>query len=84
MSENNKDKEPLALDVIMAAIDGDEGALRVVVKHYEEYITALSMKRLFDEGGEQYLFVDEDMRRELEMRLIIRVLTFKPKKPTAA
>jgi vacuolar-type H+-ATPase subunit C/Vma6 len=83
MSES-KHKEPLALSVVMAACGGDEDALRAVVKHYEGYITALSMKRLFDEDGEQYLFVDEELRRELETRLITKVLTFKPLSPKAA
>jgi hypothetical protein len=37
-----------------------------------------------DEDGEQYLFVDEELRRELETRLITKVLTFKPLAPKAA
>jgi hypothetical protein len=83
MSEN-KHKEPLALSVVTAACGGDEDALRAVVKHYEGYITALSMKRIFVEDGEKYLFVDEELRRELETRLITKVLTFKPLAPKAA
>jgi hypothetical protein len=67
----------LALDVILAAIKGDEGAMRAVVKHYESYINALSMRRLYDEDGVQYLFMDEELRRELELRLLTKVATFK-------
>jgi hypothetical protein len=84
MTSETKHKEPLALSVITAAIGGDDDALRAVVKHFEGYITALSMKRLYDEDGEQYLFVDAELRRELETKLITKVLTFKPLAPKAA
>jgi hypothetical protein len=63
----------------MAAVGGDAGAIHAVLKHYEGYILALSVKRLRDEDGNAYLFVDEEMRRELETRLITKVLTFRPK-----
>lgn len=81
---DNKHKEPLPLSVVTAACGGDEAAMRTVVKHYEKYIDALATRKLYDDDGEQYLFVDEDLRRELETRLITRVLTFKPLTPKAA
>jgi len=79
MCNQNQTKEPLPLDIVFAAIDGDEGAMKSVVKHYEGYITALSMKRLYDEDGRQYLFVDEELRRELELKLLTKVAAFKVK-----
>jgi hypothetical protein len=78
MSEISQTREPLAFDVIMAAIGGKEDAMRAVLKHYEGYIYALATKRLFDEDGRQYLFVDDEMRHELEMRLLTKMVTFKP------
>jgi hypothetical protein len=72
-------KAPLPFSVVTAAIGGDTGALCAVLKHYERYIIALSTKRLYDEGGNIYLAVDEELRRELETRLITKVLMFKPK-----
>jgi hypothetical protein len=80
---NIRTKEPLPLSVITAATDGDTEAVRAVLKHYEGYILTLSMKRLRDEDGNTYLFADEELRRELETRLITKVLTFRPK-PEAA
>jgi hypothetical protein len=77
MNENTKAREPLEVDVIMAAIGGDEKAIEAVVKHYERYINALSAKRLFDEEGRQYLFVDDKLRHELELKLIMRIVTFR-------
>jgi hypothetical protein len=78
MSEKKKRKEPLPIEVIMAAIGGDEEAIKAVLKHYEGYIYALSVKRLYGEDGEQYLFVDDELRHELELKLITRIATFKP------
>jgi vacuolar-type H+-ATPase subunit C/Vma6 len=78
MNKTNQTREPLSLDVIMAAISGKEDEMRAVLKHYEGYINALSTKRLFDEEGRQYLFVDDEMRHELEMRLLTKMVTFKP------
>jgi hypothetical protein len=80
---NIRANEPLPLSVITAATGGDTEAVRAVLKHYEGYILALSVKRLRDEDGNIYLFVDEELRRELETRLITKVLTFIPK-PEAA
>jgi hypothetical protein len=77
MSKQARVKEPLPLDVILAAIGGDEEAMKAVVNHYEGYITALSMKRLYDEDGRQYLFVDDELRRELELKLLTKVAAFK-------
>jgi hypothetical protein len=84
MNNQNQTKEPLSLDVITAAIGGDEEAMKAVVKHYEGYIYALSAKRLYDEDGRQYLFVDDELRRELEMKLITKVATFKTQATQAA
>lgn len=66
----------LPFPVIVAASGGDIGALNTVVKHYEGYITVLATRRLYDEYGNVHLFVDEELRRELETRLIAKILTF--------
>jgi hypothetical protein len=68
----------LAVPVILAAASGNTDALCAVVNHYKGYITALSTKRLYDDKGSTYLVMDEDLRQELEMRLITKVLKFKP------
>ena len=68
----------LAVPVILAAASGNTDALCAVVKYYQGYIIALSTKRLYDERGKTYFALDEDLRQELEMRLITKVLKFKP------
>jgi len=67
----------LPVCTIDAAAQGDPEAIRAVLKHYEGYITALSVVRLYAEDGTPHLFVDEAMRRELELRLITKVVGFK-------
>lgn len=66
----------LPFPVIVAATSGDVDAINKVLKHYEGYIIALSTRRLYDEYGNPHLFVDDELRRELETRLIARILTF--------
>ena len=67
----------LPFPIIAAAINGNVDAINAVVKHYAGYITALSTRQLYDENGMPVLFVDEEMRRRLETKLITRILSFK-------
>ena len=79
MNETRKsgDKGLLSFPVIAAASGGDIDAINKVLKHYEGYIIALSTRRLYDEYGNAHLFLDEELRRELETRLITKILTFR-------
>ena len=51
-------------------------AINTVLKHYEGYIAALSMRTFYDEGGNPHLCVDDVLRRRLETKLITKILTF--------
>ena len=62
--------KPLPVPVILAAVNGDENALAAVVAHYQKYIRALATRPVKDEYGNEYLYVDEDMRLRLETKLI--------------
>lgn len=66
----------LPYDTIRAASEGDPDAVNAVLRHYEGYITRLSMRQLHDEYGNTYLCVDEAMRRRLELKLITGILAF--------
>ncbi len=68
----------LPYETIRAATEGDADAVDTVLRHYEGYITRLSMRPLFDENGNAYLCVDEAMRRRLEIKLIAGILSFRP------
>jgi hypothetical protein len=71
------DTDPLPFSTVEAAATGDPGALRAILKHYEGYILALSVVRLYDADGNPYAFVDEYLRRELELRLITKAVGFR-------
>ena len=67
--------KPIPVSVILAAVNGDEGALAAVVAHYQNYIRALATRPLKDEYGNTHLYVDEDMRLRLETKLIYSIVT---------
>lgn len=67
----------LPFSVIAAATKGNVDAINMVLKHYEGYIARLSLRKLYDETGNSYMVVDEDMRRRLETKLITKILKFK-------
>jgi hypothetical protein len=71
------DTSLLPFSVIRMAADGNVDAINAVLKHYEGYIAALSTKRFYDENGNPHLYLDEELKRRLETKLITKILTFK-------
>lgn len=65
----------LPLSVIIAATSGDGQALGAVLAHYQRYIRSLATRTLTDEYGNEYYYVDEEMRLRLEVRLIYCIVT---------
>lgn len=62
---------------IIAAVSGNENAIHEVVKHYERYIIALSTRHCVDRQGREYTYIDDNLRRRLERKLIIATIKFK-------
>ena len=77
MSKQHTKSNLLAYPVIVMAADGDVDAINTVLKHYEGYICALSMRKICDKAGNSHYFVDETIKRRLETKLITKILTFK-------
>ena len=77
MSEKTRNKSLLSYPTVVLASYGDVDAINDVLKYYEGYIAALSMRTLIDESGNPHLCVDETLRRRLETKLITKILTFK-------
>ena len=63
--------------VIVAASKGDPDAMKMVLQHFSGYIARLSMRTLYDERGNVYFGVDEDIRERLQAKLMLAVLAFK-------
>ena len=73
-NNENAERGLLPYPVIIAATKGDPEAM--AIEHYESYITSLSMRKLYDERGNVYWGIDEDVRDRLRSRLMRAVLSF--------
>lgn len=73
----NNHIKPLNFDVIISAVSGDIDCITQIINHYSSYLRELATKRLFDEFGNEYHYVDETLRCQLENKLIKSVLKFK-------
>ena len=67
----------LPYPIIVSAVSGDMDAMNTVLKYYEGYITTLSTRTMYDEAGCPHPWLDMELRRRLETKLIITVMTFK-------
>ena len=61
--------------VIMAAVKGQPETISYILNHYRNYIRKLSARKLKDEYGNEYLFVDEDMVNRLQSKLIFSIIS---------
>ena len=65
----------IPLSIIFEAMNGDEIAVGTVISHFRGYIRFLSRRSCRDALGFEHLYVDEDMQRRLESKLIYAVIT---------
>ena len=68
-------KRLIPMSVIYEAMNGDELSISAVISHYRGYIRFLSRRPCRDALGFEHLYVDEDMQRKLESKLIYAVIT---------
>ena len=67
----------LPYSTIEAAASGNVDAINAVLRHYERYIAALSTRTRYPEVRLPHLYLDEEMKRRLETKLITKILGFK-------
>jgi len=65
----------IPMSMIYQAMNGDEVAISAVISHYRGYIRFLSQRSCRDALGFEHLYVDEDMQRRLEAKLIYAIVT---------
>ena len=68
--------ELIPYPVIAAAVRGDPDAVNQVIDHYSGYIAAMSVRKSYDQNGNPCLAVDEEIRRRIETKLIVAILSF--------
>lgn len=66
----DKSESHVPLETIQAAISGEIEAIQTIVRHYDPYFEKLASKRLFDEDGNMYRMIDEDLKQQLNINLI--------------
>ena len=62
---------------ICRATAGDVEAIQTILGHFEGYIATLATKCICDASGNSHFYVDEEIRRRLEIKLITKILSFK-------
>jgi hypothetical protein len=67
----------IPFSIIKEAVKGDTTAIKKVLARYEGYILKLSLKRFQDKDGKLYEYVDEDMRCQLQTKLMLKISKFK-------
>ena len=65
----------IPISIIYEAMNGDKFAISAVISHYRGFIRFLSRRPCRDTLGFEHLYVDEDMQRRLENKLIYAVTT---------
>ena len=66
----------LPFPIVVLAVQGDVIAMNQILKHFEHYLNRLSQKTLFDELGNPYVYVEPEIKRALETKLIVAILSF--------
>lgn len=62
---------------ICAAVAGDEIAMQDVLLHYQRYICKLCQFTFITSGGLVRYYLDDELKQELEIQLLMRIPRFK-------
>lgn len=76
MSNATRLSRMIPYPVIEAAVRGETDAANEIIRHYSGYIATLCRRIGRDESGNYCTYVDEELRRRLETKLIISILGF--------
>ena len=66
----------LPYETIYKAVNGDTQSICTVMEHFEGYINRLSMREGTDLYGEPRTYLNEDIKRELMIELIVKLPLF--------
>lgn len=61
-------------EVIIGAKNGDSEAMGQILRHYEPYIIRCSQRTLYDEYGNQYQVVDEEIKNRIQAKLMFQII----------
>lgn len=64
----------ISYKTILAAKAGDGESLTAILHHYSSYISAFSKRTVFDEYGNRYDLVNDDIRQRIEAKLMFQIV----------
>ena len=70
-------QDKIRYEIIIQAIQRDEAAIVQVVAHYRNYINYLSLREVELADGRRVKYVDEEMARQLETKLMESMSKFR-------
>lgn len=59
---------------IVAAKSGDSAAMATILIHFAPYIRRYSKRTFYDEYGNHYEFVDDEIRQRIEVKLMMGIV----------
>ena len=60
----------LTYELICAAVNGDREALDQILVYYDDYINTLATVKAKDAQGNEYQYVDGDLKTRIQMKLV--------------
>jgi len=73
-----KEQEMIPYEIINLATNGDTESLHYVLKYFDNYLNKLSKRKIFNEQTRKtYTYIDENVKRHLQIKLMLSVLEFK-------
>lgn len=70
-------QDKIQYEIIIQAMQEDEATIVQVVAHYRNYINYLSLREIELADGRRVKYVDEEMARRLEVKLMESVSKFR-------
>ena len=62
---------------IVLASKGDEEAIEFILSQYDNYISKLSVRPVYDDYRNTYMMIDSELKHKIRMAIINMILKFK-------
>ena len=76
-----QERNPLTIETIEQAVQGNPAAMEHVLQHYERYMIQLSTRKTYGEDGAARYTVDETLLDRLWEKLMGKILEFEIRSP---
>lgn len=66
--------EQISYQTIIAAKQGDEDALKTIVRHYKPFIASMSKRTFYDRYGNAYSLIDNSICQQIMQKLMMEII----------